>query len=217
MGFPITITPPNVEQVAKGTAVNILYRFGMQTAKPFKISDKIGSNGSPEFNEISDIEGKPWLTTLGLEYEDKTFEFIECIVTINQEKNIVTTALQGRDGTIKEYISDGDYSITVDAAINNYQEVSISATPYSMPIEFTNSSFEYPLEKLKELQNFLKTPDALNIQCDLLEVFKVRSVVVKSFNLQQETHSNRQSIQIQLLSDESYEIKLKQDENVKTV
>ncbi|MBP7174005.1 MAG: hypothetical protein KBA33_08085 [Cloacibacterium sp.] len=218
MGFPIAITPPNTEQLARGAAVNILYRFGMQTAKPFKISDTIGSNGNPVFNEIADIEGKPWLTTLGLEYGGKTFEFIECIVTINQEKNIITTALQGRDGTIKEYISDGDYSITVDAAINNYQEISIPPlTPYSMPIEFTNSSFEYPLEKLKELQSFLKTPDSLNIQCDLLEVFKVRSVVVKSFNLQQETHSNRQSIQIQLLSDEPYEIKLKQDENVKVV
>ncbi|GAA4156601.1 hypothetical protein GCM10022217_15770 [Chryseobacterium ginsenosidimutans] len=197
---------PNPEQTVRGAAVNLAYRFGMQTATPFKVSDTIGNEGNPEFQELKDLEGRSWLTSLVLRYTDvesKTtyeFEFIECIITVNQEKNIVATALQGRNGTIKEYISDGDYSITVDAAINNYQEG-----------DDTGASLEYPIDKVKELQKILNLPETLSVQSDFLEIFKVRSVVVKSFYLTQETHSNRQAIQIIMLSDEPYEIKLKLD------
>lgn len=178
----------------------------MQTATPFKVSDTIGNEGNPEFQELKDLEGRTWLTSLVLKYTDAEskityeFEFIECIITVNQEKNIVTTALQGRNGTIKEYISDGDYSITIDAGINNYKEG-----------DETGASLEYPINKVKELKKFLSRPEALIVQSDFLEVFKIRSAVVKSFYLTQETHSNRQSIQIMMLSDEPYEIKLSLD------
>lgn len=181
---------PNVKQVARGTAVNLVYRFGMQTAKPFRVSEVIGSQGNPDFSEIKDLEGRPWLTSLAIEADGKRFEFIECIITINQEKNIVTTPMQGFDGTIKEYISDGDYSVTINTAVNNYTEG-----------DDTGASFEYPEEALQELINILKLKSELICQSDFLRYFDIHWLVVKSFDLQQETHSNRQSINIQALSD----------------
>lgn len=201
---------PNAEQLARGTAVNLAFRYGMQTAKPFKVSETIGNEGNPEFQSLKDLEGQRWLTSLYLYYADEEnkvkyqFEFIECVITVTQEKNIVSTALQGRNGTIKEYISDGDYSITVDAGINNYVEG-----------DDTGASLEYPIDKVIELQKILKLPEALAVQSDFLAVFEIDSVVVKSFYLTQETHSNRQSIQMILLSDKPYEIKLKPEDNVK--
>ena len=88
--------------------------FGLIAAKPFDVKNKdIELNGS-------DWIGVPTLTSLAFEYKDKRVELYECIITINQEKNIVTTPLQGRDGTIKEYISDGDFTISVDAAVCGY-------------------------------------------------------------------------------------------------
>ena len=191
---------PNPEQVARGTAVNLAFRFGMQTAKPFKVSDTIGNEGNPEFQSLKDLEGRPWLTSLAISFENRTFVFEECIITVNQEKNIVATPLQGRPGTVKEYISDGDYSITVDAGINNYSEG-----------DDTGASMEYPVEKVTELQKILKLPETLKVQSDFLEVFEIRSAVVKSYYLSQETHSNRQSLQIMMLSDEPYEIKKLKD------
>lgn len=191
---------PNPEQLARGTAVNLAFRFGMQTAKPFKVSDTIGNEGNPEFQSLQDLEGRPWLTSLAISFENRTFVFEECIITVNQEKNIVATPLQGRPGTVKEYISDGDYSITVDAGINNYSEG-----------DDTGASMEYPVEKVTELQKILKLPETLKVQSDFLEVFEIRSAVVKSYYLSQETHSNRQSLQIMMLSDEPYEIKKLKD------
>ena len=116
------------------------------------------------------------------------------------EKNIVTTALQGRNGTIKEYISDGDYNISIDAGISTY------TLDYKEDFDIA-----YPIDAVAELKKFLSIPEALEVQSDFLEIFGIKSAVVKSFGLQQETHSNRQSINIQMLSDEPYEIKLKED------
>lgn len=182
---------PNTEQLAKGTAVQLAIRFGMQTAEPLKINEKIGSQGNPTLSELKGLEGRPWLTSLALKFGGKEFVFEECIITINQEKNIVTTPLQGRNGTIKEYVSDGDYQITVDAGISS-------------------NDLDYPLEEATSLlQDFLALPETLEVHSDFLKMFKIESAVVKSFALQQETHSNRQSIQIQMLSDEPYEVKLK--------
>lgn len=152
------------------------------------------------FNK-SQYNGVPTLTSLAFRYKGKTIELLECIITINQEKNIITTPMQGRDGTIKEYISDGDYSITVDAAVCSYDQ------------QNWETSKAYPVEQIKELVEFLKIKDGLELQSDFLTLFDIKSVVVKSYGMLQETHSNRQSFQLQLLSDTPYEIKIKQDVN----
>ena len=39
------------------------------------------------------------------------------IIEVNQTKNIITTPIQGRDGTVKEFISRGDYLITLSGII----------------------------------------------------------------------------------------------------
>ena len=175
--------------------------FGLIAAKPFDVNNQdIKLDGS-------DWIGVPTLTSLAIEYKGKRVELYECIITINQEKNIVTTPLQGRDGTIKEYISDGDYTISVDAAVCSYV---INQNGES---DFTESH-SYPLAQLKELINFLKIKDTIEVQSDFLTLFGVTNVVVKSYGMVQETHSNRQAFQIQMLSDTAYEIKIKQDATI---
>lgn len=188
---------PTPENFAKGAAVNLAIRFGMQTAQPFKVSDKISDKGEPTISELKDLEGRAWLTSLAIKHGEKEFVFNECIISIVQEKNIVTTALQGRNGTIKEYISDGDYQITIDAGISDYTEENAD-------------TMAYPLAEIAKVEELLNLPETLSLQSDFLELFKIKSAVVKSYSLQQETHANRQSIQIQMLSDEPYEIKMKQ-------
>ena len=198
----IDIFTPNSQQLARGTAINLAFRFGMQTAKPFEVSEYIGERDNPSLLELKELQGKPFLTTLALIYGGKRFIIQECIITINQEKNIVTTPLQGRDGTIKEYVSDGDFNITVDAGISTYS-----------PDE--ENYLDYPIEEVEKLMDFLNAKENIGVQSDFLQVFGINSVVVKSYSLQQETHSNRQSINIQMLSDRPYEIKLKEADNYK--
>ncbi|MGV0919722.1 DUF6046 domain-containing protein [Empedobacter falsenii] len=211
MENPIKIITPNAEQLARGTAVNMAFRFGMPTGTPLKVSDVVGQQGNPNFNK-EDYYGVVMSETLTLSYVDttitppKTLDFIfhECLISLNLPKNIVTTALQGKNGTIKEYINNDDYQITLEAAVDSY-----------LGNETSDARFDYPKDKISELIKMLKTPDELIIVSDFLKLFEINSVVVKDFSLTQETHTNRQSISIQLLSDEPYEIKLKNDNDVK--
>lgn len=198
----IKIFQPNTEQLARGTAVHLAFRFGMQTAKPFDISEQIGQEGNPSFTQLKALEGKNWLTSLAISFGGKQIILEECILSVNQEKNIVTTALQGRNGTIKEYISDGDYQISAMAAVSSYKEKEGNY----------EASLEYPEDKIRQLTDLLSLPETLNVQSDFLEIFGIKSVVVTGFSLEQETHSNRQSISIQMLSDLPYEIKLKESD-----
>lgn len=202
----INIFQPNIKPLAKATAVHLAVRFGMQTQEPLEFSQFIGSRGNPELLDLTELQGREWLTSLALKYKGKEFVFQECLISLNMEKNIVTTALQGRNGTIKEYISDGDYNITIDAGISTYE--------IDKELGYT---LDYPLDAVAELKKMLSLPETLEVQSDFLELFGIKSAVVKSFNLQQETHSNRQSINIQMLSDEPYEIKLKEENDVKVV
>lgn len=110
---------PQPETIAKTVALNLAFRFGMQTGKPLEVKKFDG-----EFVTMSDLENHPWLTSLRMsthhEGERYSLLFQEVVISVSQERNIVTTSLQGRDGTIKEYISNGDYGITLDIALTDY-------------------------------------------------------------------------------------------------
>lgn len=193
----------------KSTAVNLAFRFGMQTAKPFPIRKEEGFS----FSEADKLLNKQWLTSLKIILnKDEAFIFNEVVMSVTQERNIVTTPLQGRDGTIKEFISNGDYVITVDAGVMEGQK-QIDNEDDEVSFQIPGST--YPEEELKRLKNILTLPKAIEVYSEFLLVFGITSVVVKSFSLVQETHSNRQSIQIQMLSDTPYEIKTIKEDYVK--
>ncbi|KIO75949.1 hypothetical protein TH53_17970 [Pedobacter lusitanus] len=202
MDSPLKIQLPNRKQLAAGTVQNLAFRFGL--AKPFQVIDQPG----PDFKILDDLEGVSWLTSLAIQHDSipGSFTFEECIMTLNLEKTIVSTALQGRNGTIKEYVTQGDYSITMVAGITHYENSNLTPA-------FT----EYPTDKIKELNRYLNIKDSLKVHSEFLDFFNIESVVIQKFSLNQETHSNRQGVSITMLSDTPYEIKLKQEKDVKVV
>lgn len=197
---------PNLTNVAKGTAVHLAFKYGMQTADPFEVPGAIGSQGDPNLGVIEGLLGQPKLTSLAMKFGASEMIIDECILTVVQEKNIVSTPLQGKNGTIKEFISKGDYNITAELAVSNYQKSESSD-------QDDQSSFQYPKEALEELIKLINVDETIIVDSDFLRVFGIGSAVVQSYNLQQETHSNRQSLQIQMLSDESYEIKIAKNQD----
>ena len=204
----IKINTPNAEQLARGTGVNMAFRFGMSNGKVLRASDVVGQEGNPKFSKEeyfgAVIQDKVTFKVIDINVSPPKhleFTFHECLFTINRPKNIVTTAMQGRDGTIKEYVANDDYQITLEAGIDSY-----------LGNEQSDKRFEYPAEQLEELIQILNFPNELEVTSDFLKLFKIYSVVVTQYNLTQETHTNRQSIQIQLLSDEPYIIKIKEED-----
>lgn len=116
----------------------------------------------------------------------------DAIVAVSQTKNIVTTQMVGMNGTVKEYINDGDYSVNI--------VVGVAAVKDGVIVD------EYPVEGLRELRKFLEGNEALSVHSEFLDVFDINSIVVKSFSVSQDTASNYQAVSITAVSDEEYNI-----------
>ncbi|MFC4262476.1 DUF6046 domain-containing protein [Ferruginibacter yonginensis] len=191
----ITVTIPTIKTVARGVAINTLIgkTFPMGKALPvgFETTNLGGTNT---------YLGVPSLTELVFIYKGTNYVLNDAVCTVSQEKNIVQTSLQGRPGTVKEYIADGDYSINVQASI---AADFLASTQLGYQV-----SDEYPLQEIQSFVQLLKAKETIAVASDFLEIFGIKSVVIKSYDMPQETHSNLQNFTMQLLSDEPYEIKL---------
>lgn len=115
------------------------------------------------------------------------------LITITQSKNIVTTPIQGRTGgTIKEYISDGDYQINIKGVlVGDGNEVK-------------------PQGQKDVLIGFCQAPVEINIASPLLNDFGIYTLVIMDYNFPQiEGQRNVVPFELNCLSDKPIELKSK--------
>lgn len=116
----------------------------------------------------------------------------DVVAAVSRRKNIVSTQMVGMDGTVKEYINNGDYDINI--------VVGVSAKDGDAIVD------EYPSDALRELTGFLEASTALSVYSEFLDVFDISSIVVTSYAVSQDTASNYQSVSISAVSDEEYDL-----------
>lgn len=197
MKSPISYTfiAANAAVQAKGA----LYRFspsrkGESPSWEGRGNDITTHNLSIPITDKNFWEGRYALCELKLQRaEDKEPLIInDAIVAINRSKNIVKTQIAGKNGTIKEYISDGDYSINI--------VVGIVAVKDGIIVD------EYPSDGLTQLRHYLDANEALIVHSEFLKIFEIERLVITSFSVTQATESNYQSVSISALSDVEYNI-----------
>ncbi len=106
------------------------------------------------------------------------------LLTVGNVKNIVKTTLQGRNGTVKEYISDGDYSIKIEGKI------------------FGKGINNYPQDDVQKLLNICLAPQSINVTSSFLKMFNIEDIVIESYNIdQQEGMRNCQPFTLNCVSD----------------
>lgn len=194
------ITPISLQMTAASAAVQLksgLYR--LHPARTAVAPDYSGGNAfsiqdaAQPITDKSYWEGRYALCALTLRRPDgRTLEMVDAVCSIGRQRNIVTTAMVGMDGTIKEYINEGDYQLNILLGVTPLQGGSIAD--------------EYPEEELRELRAFLDTKEALEVHSAFLDIFDIGSIVIKDFSVQQDTASNYQQVSISALSDEGYNI-----------
>ena len=119
------------------------------------------------------------------------FCYIEgAILEVNQRRNIIKTSISGQDGTVKEFINNGDYDIKI------------------MGYFATNDGDLYPDVEVKSLKEYLTAPVSLNITNSFLNTyFGVNAIVVESFEFKQvEGMRNVQYFTINGVSDYPFEV-----------
>lgn len=142
----------------------------------------ISQLGTPVYSNL-DIQGGTYTDNDNntINYPSITLDAVLFVVT--QSKNIVITNVQGRNGSIKEYISDDDYNITITGIIAGQNNV-------------------YPKTEVLALKKILDSPVAINVNSWFLNQFGVHSIVVKDYNFNQEAGRNsQQAFSISAISD----------------
>lgn len=115
----------------------------------------------------------------------------DVVMNVSLQKEIVKTSIIGRKGSIKEYITDGDYQISMSVgimAVNDRGEI----------ID------QYPERAVTQLREILERPEALEVNSGFLDLFNINKIVVTNMTVKQMTHSNRQVIEITAISDDDY-------------
>jgi hypothetical protein len=154
----------------------------------------ISDFGTPVFSNLV-LKARDYINNEGLNV--KTFKNDVVLNTVlfdvGQQKNIITTPVQGLDGTIKEFISDGDYTINIKGVLVG------------------KNNGQFPLEQAKDLHEALKMCAEIQVSSwYLMQVFGISNIVVTNFQYNQEMGRQRSvAFEIQAISDKPVEIRLK--------
>lgn len=172
IGNFLNIQPFNEDEIEKQSLLNT----------PIYDSITFGNLTEPEKNNYIDLDGT--------ERNFKPLQIDLVIITISQSKNIVSTAIQGRNGTVKEFISDGDYHINISGMININDNI-------------------YPEETVQTLINILKIPDQITVYSKFINMFGIHNIVVTDYDMpQQEGMRNQQPFTINALSDTTIDLEV---------
>jgi hypothetical protein len=113
------------------------------------------------------------------------------LFTIDMQKNIKKTTVQGRDGTVKEYISDGDYMINIKGAI---------VSPY--PLVF-------PKDDVNLLIKYCKLKTQVPVVSAFLDLFEISDVVIDTYSFAEKLGSrNELGFELNCLSDRPIDFQL---------
>ncbi len=145
--------------------------------------------GTPVYTNLQ-FTGKTYEDQYGKTRTFKTLTFDAVLITVSQSKNIITTAIQGRDGTVKEYIGMGDYIITIQGII-------------------TAENGRYPIDEVRDLKQMLDAPIAVEVVSWYLQNLDIANIVIKDYDIpQQEGGYSFQRFTINALSDTPQEIQI---------
>lgn len=108
------------------------------------------------------------------------------IMKVTQTRNIVENKVNGLNGTVKEFINNGDYLIEATGKIIGNSiapdtDSDFGATTFTVGSEGDRFPY-YEVEKLKIISEI---PNNVDITSDYLELFGVRQVVIKTLEVRQ--------------------------------
>ena len=146
---------------------------------------KVSAMGTPVVSNLH-IQGGSYSDIYGNKINYSSIEVDTVLFNINQSRNIVKTPIQGLDGTVKEYISDGDYVINIRGIIQGQNGV-------------------YPIGELNKLVEIIQAKASLSIQSDYLQSLGIFNLVIESYSLPQDMGSQSQQVfELNCLSDTNY-------------
>lgn len=124
-----------------------------------------------------------------VELEDKTtgeaLLLENGIISLQRTKNVVVTQLQGRTNSAKEFISNGDFAITITGIL-------------------CERGYGFPKSQVEDFNAFMEINKALKIYNEKAEACGIFEVVITDYDLPDSPWMNCQPYTITALSDEPF-------------
>lgn len=120
---------------------------------------------------------------------------------VNKERNIVRTQISGRNGTIKQYISDGDFVINCTGILTGRS----SSSGKSFSVSNVTGA---PEEELRKLVAICSIPREIDVISEFLDFFGITTVVINAPSFAQKMGSRGEILfTLQMFSDTPVELK----------
>lgn len=183
--------------------------IGLQLLKPkiFNLeseveeeTDKVSFMGTPVFSNLEIPKGK-YKNIQGETIEFDGIRIDTALFDVTVEKNIVRTPINGRNGTVKQFISMGDYAISCQGILIGETDASNAG----FDAFYTGAVPESEIRKLNEIIN---APQEIEIVSEFLDFFDVSTVVIEGGNFgQREGFRDSVYFSLNMLSDTPIELK----------
>lgn len=161
--------------------VNVM--LGASQVRGIEVSRGKQNTYPVEVNEDSERK-----ETLILKTDNANSIELDCKIDCSTTKNIVSTAINGLNGTIKEWIAEGDVAINVEVTL-------------------LGEGSQYPTEKVERLTALLRKNESLQIENETLNnVYGVERIVITSWGITPTKAFNYQTISFNAVSDKVYKI-----------
>jgi|GEM_PF-1140218 hypothetical protein len=168
--------------LAKFSGVNniiILNGKQLQQSNPYAGQQGISDPVTKDAPLRTSVLGTPIYTDLTLQYcsytdnitgqtvsVDDDIVLDTVLLTVSQPIKVIKTEIQGRDGTVKEYIGKGDAEITINGII-------------------TGTNGVYPRDDVSELKKWLDAPISKGVLSWWLQNLGIHNIVVNSYSIPQ--------------------------------
>lgn len=147
----------------------------------------ISKLGTPIYAPLTIKAGSYDTRTDTISFDEVVLE--NALVDISMSKNIVKTSIQGRKGTVKEYVSLGDYVVNISGSV------------------LSENQKEYPEVEVKALEKILIAPIALQVVCEPLNRLGIYEIVIEGYNFPvKQGFVGTQVYSISAISDEPIEL-----------
>jgi hypothetical protein len=186
-----------------GTAINRLitsrdkveYDIALQEATELALGYEVTN-----FNEMKDygvnpnatFGGVPLFQPLVLKGEteqDDDLLLDSAVLSYNLSKNIVKTEVQGRDGTVKEFINNGDYVINFSGLL-------------------CEGTWSYPIRQVVEFDRFMKRKTPITVEHEVLNALGVYQIVVEGYDCPKTPNFNCQIYSFSAVSETPIQLQI---------
>ncbi len=166
-------------------------------------SDGRGSTNPYPLVGGKDLYGRDLIVPLYISDDETMIHFPEAVVNVSRSRNIVATPVLNGRGTVKEMITEGDLDLSISLAV-------VSSDEDGYFYDTGKCCDAYPYNGVETVRRLLDQPKRLNVFSDFLKLFDLDGgelgIVVKSYSVRQETHTNRQIFEVSALSDYDYNL-----------